>query len=73
MFEDQWWSRLSPSTRAWLIDNNGDAVPDDVACEVANVGGPVAAEVASEDGPKPDLFYSDEIVDWVEQKSNYED
>jgi hypothetical protein len=73
MINEQWWSRLKPATRAWLIDNNGDAVPDDVATEVATAGGPVAAEVAAENGPQPGLFYPDDIVDWVEEIANDED
>ena len=25
---EQWWPKLKPSTREWLIDNNGDALED---------------------------------------------
>lgn len=73
MINEQWWSRLRPATREWLINNNGDVVPEHVATEVATAGGPVAEEVTGDDGPQSGFFYSDEIVDWVEEMANYED
>jgi len=50
---------------------NGDAVPEAIAVEVVSAGGPVAAETGEEDA-EPGLFFSDEIVDWVEEKANFE-
>ncbi|MBD8043560.1 hypothetical protein H9638_07015 [Arthrobacter sp. Sa2BUA2] len=72
----QWWSRLEPATRTWLMNNNGDAVPDGVAAEVLRAGGPAAlpAEVpAEEDGGQGGLYYSDEVIDWIEATANAED
>ena len=37
---DQWWTKLQPATRTWLINNNGDEVPAAVAAEIAGAGGP---------------------------------
>ena len=31
---DEIWARLAPETRDWLIANNGDAVPVDIAAEI---------------------------------------
>lgn len=31
---EEFWPLLSPSTREWLIANNGDAVPFDMATEI---------------------------------------
>ena len=31
---DEIWTRLAPETRDWLIANNGDAVPADIAAEI---------------------------------------
>jgi len=28
------WMRLAPDTRDWLIANNGDAIPADIAAEI---------------------------------------
>ncbi|SDK46146.1 hypothetical protein SAMN04487913_101307 [Arthrobacter sp. ok362] len=73
MSNEQWWSKLQPATREWLIANNGAAVPERVANEVAAVGGPVAVKQAGEDDTQPGLFYPDEILDWVEEIANNED
>ena len=35
---EQWWTKLQPSTQEWLIENNGDEVPADVAAEIAGAG-----------------------------------
>jgi len=72
MFNEEWWSKLSPATREWLMNENGDAVPEAIAIEVVSAGGPVAAEAGGEDA-EPGLFFSDEIVDWVEENANFED
>jgi len=31
------WERLAPSTRDWLVENNGDAIPADIAAEIDDV------------------------------------
>lgn len=72
MANEQWWARLQPATRAWLIANNGDIVPEEVANEVAAAGGPVAAEPVGEDAADPGLRYPDEVIDWVEEIANTE-
>ncbi|MFD4958421.1 hypothetical protein [Microbacterium sp. NPDC058389] len=31
---DEIWARLAPDTQDWLIANNGDAIPADIAAEI---------------------------------------
>ncbi|MBD7994253.1 hypothetical protein H9639_02950 [Arthrobacter sp. Sa2CUA1] len=64
----QWWSRLEPATRAWLVSNNGDAVPDGIAAEVLAAGGPAAQPAGGGSG----LYYPDEVIDWIEETANGE-
>ena len=40
MTHEQWWSKLTPESQTWLIENNGDVVPDAIAREVEAAGGP---------------------------------
>ena len=71
---EEWWPLLKPSTKEWLIDNNGDAIPDDLIQEITQAGGSVASDASSvgEDGPSGS-YLSDEAVDWIEAKANDED
>lgn len=59
---EQWWPNLRPSTREWLIANNGDELPADVRAEVTHAGGTIA------DG----IRLSDEETDWIEATANDE-
>ncbi|MHA7262430.1 hypothetical protein ACX80W_04395 [Arthrobacter sp. TMN-37] len=36
---EQWWARLQPATRQWLMDNNGDVIPAAMMGEIAEAGG----------------------------------
>ena len=71
---DDWWSRLEPESREWLIDNNGDAVRGDIVAEIAQLGGMTASGAwwIGEDGPSG-FYLSDRAIDWVEAKANGED
>jgi len=71
---DDWWSRLEPESREWLIDNNGDAVRGDIVAEIAQLGGMTASGAwwVGEDGPSG-FYLSDRAIDWVEAKANDED
>ncbi|MDQ0679828.1 hypothetical protein QFZ30_003210 [Arthrobacter pascens] len=63
---DQWWPKLKPSTRAWLIENNGDVLLAEVVAEIASVGGSV-----SQSGPSG-FYLSDAATDWIEAVANGE-
>ncbi len=70
---EQWWTKLQPSTREWLIDNNGDVVPAAVVAEIAGVGGPASDDSwwADQSGA-PGHYFPDEAIDWVEATANEE-
>lgn len=57
-----WWDQLDPHVQEWLIDNNGDSVPVEIARHIEAAGGAV---VVGE--PLPD-----DVVDWIEAVANGE-
>ena len=67
MDRDEWWNRLSSTTRQWLIDHNGEPVPSDVVDGIAAVHGPVTDDAwwVAETGPAG-VLPTDEAVDWIE-------
>ena len=65
-----WWPRLTPSTREWLMQNNGDTVPPEVVEEIARAGGEVATDSDSE---QSGVYLSDDDVDWIETVANEEE
>ena len=68
-----WWPRLPPETRAWLIANNGDVVPRPIVDEIEAAGGPghSAAWWAADD-ESSGLSMPDEAIDWIEEVANQE-
>lgn len=70
---DEWWPKLKPSTRAWLIENNGDALPAEVVAEIASAGGPVSSDAwwVGQGGPSG-LYMPDAAIDWIEAVANGE-
>ena len=70
---EQWWSKLKPSTREWLIENNGDVVPAEIAAEIIEAGGSIASDSWWIGRSGPAGFYiSDEGADWIEAVANGE-
>ena len=69
---EEWWPRLSPETREWLIANNGDAVPARVVEEITRAGGAVATDAHRVGHSGPVGHLSDDVVDWVEAVANGE-
>ena len=65
-----WWPRLTPSTREWLMQNNGDTVPPEVVEEIMRAGGEVATDNDSE---QSGVYLSDDDVDWIETVANEEE
>lgn len=58
----EWWPKLGPATRDWLIAHNGDVLAADLALEISEAGG------------SPTGFaLSDEETDWIEAVANDED
>lgn len=71
---EQWWPKVTPSTREWLTENNGDAVPAEILAEVVAAGGSIASDAwwVGETGPAG-FFLSDEACDWIEAVANGEE
>jgi len=70
---EQWWPKLRPQTRDWLIANNGDAVPPAVMTDIAEAGGPATSDawwVTGDDVTDPVM--PDEAIDWIEETANEE-
>lgn len=70
---EQWWPKLQPATREWLIANNGDAVPTDIVVEITQAGGSFATAAWSAGARgRSELFLSVEQTDWIEAVANGE-
>ncbi|WP_382310001.1 SRPBCC domain-containing protein [Herbiconiux sp. UC225_62] len=70
---EQWWPKLSPATREWLADNNGDAVTPEIVAEIERAAGavdPTAWWFGESDASG--FFFSDAGVDWIEAAANGE-
>ena len=71
---DDWWPLVQPSTRAWLIDHNGEALPPRIIADIAWSGVPVnAAQPWIERSSPAGFFLSAQAVDWIEAAANGED
>jgi hypothetical protein len=70
---ETWWPKLAPSTREWLIQNNGDVVPPEIVAEISSAGGSAVPEEwwVGQIGPEG-FFISDEAIDWIEELANDE-
>lgn len=68
-----WWPLLSEQTRTWLMQHNGEPLPDAVLAEVLNANGGATHESwwagESTDGQSQ---LTDEAIDWIEATANYE-
>jgi len=70
---EQWWPKLKPSTREWLVENNGDVVPVDIVAEITDAGGSVASDAWWVGESSPSGFnFADEAADWIEAVANGE-
>ncbi len=59
---EQWWRQLDAHAQGWLIENNGDSLPRDIAEGIVAAGG---TAVAGEP-------LRDDDVDWIEAVANGE-
>ena len=64
---------MKPSTRQWLIENNGDEVPAEVVAEIAEAGGPVASDPWWAHQNASAFYLPDETTDWIEAVANDEE
>ena len=68
---DDWWPRLSPGVREWLIAHNGEPLNPEVAAAIQRAGG----TFDSEDGaanPSMPFELNDGAIDWIETVANEE-
>jgi hypothetical protein len=70
---DEWWARLSPEVREWLIAHNGEPLSPEVAAAIERAGGTRDADAwaIAPDSSQP-FELSDEVVDWIEAVANEE-
>jgi hypothetical protein len=69
----QLWQHLGPSSRSWLIEHNGEPLPDEIVSEILGVTGDETS-APWWTGPSVDgqTQLSDETVDWIETVANDE-
>jgi hypothetical protein len=67
------WPRLVTSTQTWLVEHNGEPLPDDILDEILTVTAgqrdPRWWAGGSHDG---ETQLADEAVDWIEETANSE-
>ena len=65
--------RLSPSSREWLIANNGDAIPASIVAEIELAGGAITPDAwwVGHTGTSG-LYLSNAAIDWIEEVANGE-
>lgn len=68
-----WSPKVSPQTRDWLMEHNGEPLPDHVVNDVleANEG---RTDASWWSGPSPDgeSQLTDDAIDWIEAAANGE-
>ncbi|RFA15595.1 hypothetical protein B7R22_06495 [Subtercola boreus] len=69
----EWWPKLAEDARAWLMANNGDALPSHLVEQITAAGGVVTSDAwwVGESGPNG-FFLSDRATDWIEEAANGE-
>lgn len=69
----QIWPRLATSTQTWLVDHNGEPLPDDIVGEVLTVtAGQRDPSWCAGDSQQGQAQLSDEAVDWIDETANGE-
>jgi len=71
---EEWWPGLSPATKDWLIQNNGDSVSAQVVENIVDAGGPSPSDVwwVGDLDDDEGLRMPDDAIDWVEAVANGE-
>lgn len=65
---------MQPSTREWLIENIGDAVPAEIVAEITAAGGSITPDAWWVGQTSPSGFFvSDDAAYWIEAIANGED
>jgi hypothetical protein len=62
-----WWPRVKPSTRSWLIAHNGEPLPPAVVADIAWNGVPVNTAQSWIERSSPEGFFlTAEAIHWIE-------
>lgn len=70
---EEWWPRLKPESRNWLVAHNGDVVTPAIAEEIAGLAGTIGPDAWWVGDAGPTGFQlSDAAVDWIEAVANEE-
>ncbi|GAA3719940.1 hypothetical protein GCM10022399_40400 [Terrabacter ginsenosidimutans] len=69
----QIWPQLSSSSRSWLVEHNGEPLPDELVSELRSITGDESSQPWWT-GPSVEgqTQLSDETVDWIETVANEE-
>ena len=69
----QIWPLLSGASRSWLMEHNGEPLPDDLIAEILTVtGGEQNAQWWSGPSVEGETQLTDEAVEWIETIANNE-
>ncbi len=69
----QIWPHLDSSSRSWLIEHNGEPLPEPLVAEVLRVaGGEPSAQWWSGPSVAGQTQLTDEAVDWIDTVANDE-
>ncbi len=63
---EEWWPKLAPATRQWLIADGTEPLPTEVIADIAWAGVPVDAEqwwVGKQVGTR--FYLSKPALDWI--------
>lgn len=67
----QIWPHLSTSSQSWLMEHNGEPLPDDLVAEILSVtGGEQSAQWWTGSSVEGETQLTDEVVDWIETVAN---
>ena len=67
----QIWPHLHISSRSWLIEHNGEPLPDDLIAEILGVtGGEQNPQWWAGPSVEGETQLTDEAVDWIETVAN---
>jgi hypothetical protein len=69
----QIWPLLSNSSRSWLVEHNGEPLPDDLITEILRItGGERTAQWWTGPSAEGETQLTDDAVGWIETVANDE-
>jgi hypothetical protein len=69
----QIWPHLGSSSRSWLVEHNGEPLPEDLIAEILRVtGGEQSPQWWTGPSVEGRTQLTDEAVDWIETVANDE-